>query len=199
MSRLAAVVLAAGKGTRMKSEKAKVLHEASGRPIVFFPIRAALALDASPVVVVVGHQAEVVQDVLGRQFAGAPVRFAVQAQQLGTAHAVLCAEEALRGFEGSVLILAADVPLIRVETLQKLIAARQGADLALLTCRAQDPKGYGRIVRRGDGSVARVVEEKDASPEERRISEANASIYLADAKFLFRALRGVGRSNAQGE
>ena len=85
--KIAAVVLAAGKGTRMKSEKAKVLHEASGRPLAFFPIRAALALDASPVVVIVGHQAEVVQDLLGRQFAGAPVRFAVQAQQLGTAHA----------------------------------------------------------------------------------------------------------------
>src|SRR2546422_147418 len=162
-------------------------------------IRAALALDASPGVVVVGHQAETVQEELSRHLAGAPLRFALQAEQLGTGHAVLCAEEALRGFDGSVLILAADVPLIRPETLQKLVIARQGADLALLTCRAQDPKGYGRIVRRGDGSVARVVEEKDASPEERRISEANASIYLADAKFLFRALRGVGRSNAQGE
>src|SRR5437016_4322102 len=197
--KIAAVVLAAGKGTRMKSDKAKVLHAAAGRPIGFFPIRAALALDASPVVVVVGHQAETVQEELSRHLAGAPLRFALQAEQLGTGHAVLCAEEALRGFDGSVLILAADVPLIRPETLQKLVIARQGADLALLTCRAQDPKGYGRIVRRGDGSVARVVEEKDASPEERRISEANASIYLADAKFLFRALRGVGRSNAQGE
>ena len=197
--KIAAVVLAAGKGTRMKSEKAKVLHEASGRPIAFFPIRAALALDASPVVVVIGHQADVVQDVLGRQFAGAPVRFAVQAQQLGTAHAVLCAEEALRGFEGSVLILAADVPLIRVETLQKLIAARQGADVALITCKATDPTGYGRVVRRRDGTVAKVVEEKDASVEERKISEINASIYLADARFLLGALRGVGRNNAQGE
>src|SRR5947199_423325 len=197
--KIAAVVLAAGKGKRMKSDKAKVLHEASGRPIAFFPIRAALALDASPVVVVIGHQADVVQDVLGRQFAGAPVRFAVQAQQLGTAHAVLCAEEALRGFEGSVLILAADVPLIRVETLQKLIAARQGADVALITCKATDPTGYGRVVRRRDGTVANVVEEKDASVEERKISEINASIYLADARFLLGALRGVGHENAQGE
>src|SRR2546428_763541 len=140
----------------------------------FFPIRAALARDASPVVVVVGHQAETVQEELSRHLAGAPLRFALQAEQLGTGHAVLCAEEALRGFDGSVLILAADVPLIRPETLQKLVIARQGADLALLTCRAQDPKGYGRIVRRGDGSVARAVEEKDATPEERRISEATA-------------------------
>jgi bifunctional UDP-N-acetylglucosamine pyrophosphorylase/glucosamine-1-phosphate N-acetyltransferase len=197
--KIAAVVLAAGKGTRMKSDKAKVLHETAGRPIAFFPIRAALALDASPVVVVVGHQAESVERELIRQFAGAPVRFALQAEQLGTGHAVLCAQEALRGFEGSVLILAADVPLIRAETLRKLVAAREGADVALLTCRAKDPKGYGRVVRAADGKVARIVEEKDASAEERKITEVNASIYLADARFLFAALRRVGRSNAQGE
>ena len=197
--KIAAVVLAAGKGTRMKSDTVKVLHEAAGRPIAFFPIRAALALDASPVVVVVGHQAESVQEKLSPLFAGAPIRFALQAEQMGTGHAVLCAEQALRGFEGSVLILAADVPLIRPGTLQKLVAARQGADVALLTCRVEEPKGYGRIVRRADGTVARIVEEKDASDEEQKISEVNASIYLADASFLFAALRKVGRSNAQGE
>src|SRR5262249_59134603 len=113
-----------------------------------------------------------------RLFAGAPIRFALQAEQLGTGHAVRCAEEALRGFDGSVLILAADVPLIRAETLQQLVLARQDADVALITCRAKDPKGYGRVVRREDGSVARIVEEKDASAEERKISEVNASIYL---------------------
>jgi bifunctional UDP-N-acetylglucosamine pyrophosphorylase / glucosamine-1-phosphate N-acetyltransferase len=197
--KIAAVVLAAGKGTRMKSDKAKVLHEASGRPIGFFPIRAALALDASPVVVVVGHQAERVEQELSRLFAGAPLRFAVQAEQLGTGHAVLCAEQALRGFEGSVLILAGDVPLIRAETLQKLVGASQGADLALLTFRARQPKGYGRVVRKPDGAVARIVEEKDASAEERKIDEVNASIYLAGADFLFRALHGLGRGNAQSE
>ena len=197
--KIAAVVLAAGKGTRMKSDTAKVLHTAAGRPIAYFPIRAALTLDASPVVVVVGYQAESVQQDLSRLFAGAPMRFALQAEQLGTGHAVLCAEDALRGFEGSVLILAADVPLIRAGTLQKLVTARQGADVALLCFRARDPKGYGRIVRRSDGSVARIVEEKDATAEERKIPEVNASIYLAEAKFLFAALRRVGRSNAQGE
>ena len=197
--KIAAVVLAAGKGTRMKSERAKVLHQMAGRPMAFFPIRAALALDASPIVVVVGYQAENVKEELGRQFAGAPIRFALQAEQLGTGHAVLCAQEALRGFEGSVLILAADVPLLRTQTLQRLVDARRGLDLALLACRASDPKGYGRIVRRPDGTVAKIVEEKDASPEERKIAEVNASVYLADAKFLFSALRGLGRSNAQGE
>src|SRR5438874_9140653 len=197
--KIAAVVLAAGKGTRMKSERAKVLHEMAGRPIAFFPIRAAVALGAAPVVVVVGYQAESVTEELGRQFAGAPIRFALQAEQLGTGHAVLCAQEALRGFEGSVLILAADVPLLRTQTLQRLVDARRGLDLALLACRATDPKGYGRRLRRPDGSVGKIVEEKDASAEERKIAEVNASVYLADARFLFSALRGLGRSNAQGE
>jgi bifunctional UDP-N-acetylglucosamine pyrophosphorylase/glucosamine-1-phosphate N-acetyltransferase len=197
--KIAAVVLAAGKGTRMKSEKPKVLHEAAGRPIGFFPVRAALALDASPVLVVVGHQAQAVEQELSRQLPGAPLRFALQAEQLGTGHAVLCAEESLRGFAGSVLILAADVPLIRAETLQKLVAAKEGADVAFLTCRARRPQGYGRVVRKPDGTVSRVVEEKDASAEERKIEEVNASIYLADSAFLFRALHGVGRGNAQSE
>ncbi len=197
--RIAAVVLAAGKGTRMKSEKAKVLHEAAGRPIAFFPVRAALALDASPVVVVVGHQAQAVEQELSRLFPGAPLRFVVQAEQLGTGHAVLCAEEALRGFAGCVLILAADVPLIRPETLRKLVAARQGADVSLLTCRSRRPEGYGRVVRGPDGAVAKIVEEKDATAQERRIDEVNASIYLADSRFLFSALRGLGRKNAQSE
>jgi bifunctional UDP-N-acetylglucosamine pyrophosphorylase/glucosamine-1-phosphate N-acetyltransferase len=183
----------------MKSDRAKVLHEAAGKPIAFYPIRAALALDASPVVVVVGHQADAVQAELVRHFPGAPLQFALQKEQLGTGHAVLCAQEALKGFSGDVLILAADIPLIRAETLQKLISANEGADVALLTCNAKDPKGYGRVVRKADGTVARIVEEKDCSPEEKRIGEVNVSIYLADAQFLFRALRRVGRSNAQGE
>jgi bifunctional UDP-N-acetylglucosamine pyrophosphorylase / glucosamine-1-phosphate N-acetyltransferase len=197
--KLAAVVLAAGKGTRMKSEKAKVLHEAAGRPVGFFPVRAALALDASPVVVVVGHQAKEVEEELTRLFAGAPIRFALQAEQMGTGHAVLMAQESLRGFDGDVLILAGDVPLIRPETLQKLIAAKQDADVALISCRATKPQGYGRVVRKPDGSVERIVEEKDASEKERQIDEVNASIYLASADFLFRALRSLGRGNAQSE
>jgi bifunctional UDP-N-acetylglucosamine pyrophosphorylase/glucosamine-1-phosphate N-acetyltransferase len=196
---MAAVVLAAGKGTRMKSDQAKVLHQVCGRPIAFFPIRAALALDASPVVVVVGHQAKSVEEELARQFAGAPLRFALQAEQLGTGHAVLCAAEALRGFDGDVLILAADVPLIRPDTLRKLVAAKGDADVALLSSIARDPKGYGRILRKPDGTVARIVEEKDASEAERKVAEVNASIYLVSARFLFSVLQGLGRSNAQGE
>jgi bifunctional UDP-N-acetylglucosamine pyrophosphorylase/glucosamine-1-phosphate N-acetyltransferase len=177
--KIAAVVLAAGKGTRMKSAQAKVLHEALGRPISFFPIRAALALDCAPVVAVVGHQANEVEAGLRKQFPGAPLQFALQEQQLGTGHA--------------------DIPLIRAETLQKLVAAKGDADLSMLTAKARDPKGYGRVIRNSKGEVEKIVEEKDCTPEERKVDEINASIYLVDAKFLWKALKGVGKSNAQGE
>jgi len=198
-TQIAAVVLAAGKGTRMKSDKAKVLHQACGRPMAFFPIRAAVALDCAPVVVVVGHQAAQVEKELGQLFPAA--KFALQKEQLGTAHAVMSAEEALHGFKGSVLILAADVPLVRTETLKKLVEARErtGAPIAMITCRLRDPKGYGRIVRGAGGEVERIVEEKDASPAERKIDEVNVSIYLCESGFLFQALKKVGRSNTQGE
>ncbi|MFL5420974.1 MAG: bifunctional UDP-N-acetylglucosamine diphosphorylase/glucosamine-1-phosphate N-acetyltransferase GlmU [Myxococcales bacterium] len=205
MERIAAVVLAAGKGTRMKSDRAKVLHEACGRPIAYFPIRAALAQGSSPVVVVVGHQADAVQKTLSTLFTTAPIEFALQAEQLGTGHAVLSAEAALRkagfGDRGSVLIVAGDVPLITAETLQRLVQAKaeSKAPLALLTTHVAEPRGYGRIVRNPKGGIERIVEEKDATPEERRIKEVNASIYICDAGFLFAALSRTGRSNAQGE
>jgi bifunctional UDP-N-acetylglucosamine pyrophosphorylase/glucosamine-1-phosphate N-acetyltransferase len=198
-TQIAAVVLAAGKGVRMKSARAKVLHEALGRPLAYFPIRAALSLECAPVEVVVGHQAAEVEAELSRTLASAPLRYALQKEQLGTGHAVLCAEAAFEGFSGDVLILAADVPLVTGETLERLVEAKGDADVALLTCRAKDPKGYGRVVRDARGGVARIVEEKDATADEKKIDEVNASIYLASAKFLFGALRKVGRKNAQGE
>ena len=201
-SPIAAVILAAGKGTRMKSDRAKVLHEACGRPLAYFPVRAAISLDCAPAVVVVGHQAAMVQQKLGALF-GPQLRFAEQKEQLGTGHAVLSAKAALADFPdtGSILILAGDVPLLKSETLHKLIEAkgRTGAQLALLTTRPASPKGYGRIVRDQRGEVQRIVEEKDANEAERQIGEVNASIYLADAGFLWKALAGVTRSNAQGE
>jgi bifunctional UDP-N-acetylglucosamine pyrophosphorylase/glucosamine-1-phosphate N-acetyltransferase len=201
MMAMAAVVLAAGKGTRMKSDRAKVLHAAGGRPIAYFPIRAALALDCSPVVVVVGHQAEAVEEELSQLFPGAPVQFVVQREQLGTGHAVLCARDALRDAKGSVLVIAGDVPLLTAETLQRLARAKaeSNAPLALVTTRPADPTGYGRVVRDAKGAIERVVEEKDASAAEKAIGEVNASIYLCDAPFLFQALGRTSRSNAQGE
>ena len=202
---LAAVVLAAGKGTRMKSEKAKVLHAACGRPLAAYPIQAALQLGASPVVPVVGHQAEAVEKALRAQFPDAPLTFALQAEQNGTGHAVLCAKEALAkaGFEtsGRVLILYGDTPLVRFETLKALANAQEksGAPVAFLTFRTASPKGYGRIVRDASGNASRIVEEKDASDEERKIDECNAGIYVCEAAFLWRALAGTTTKNAQGE
>jgi bifunctional UDP-N-acetylglucosamine pyrophosphorylase/glucosamine-1-phosphate N-acetyltransferase len=198
---LAAVVLAAGKGTRMKSRKAKVLHEAAGRPLAYYPVKRALELGADPVVVVVGHQAEAVEAALRAALPGAPLRFAVQTEQLGTAHAVLSAKSALRGYTGSVLILSGDTPLLRTGTLQAVVAARgrARAPLALAAMTLEAPRGYGRVVRDGRGRAARVVEEKDASEAERQLREVNAGLYCADAAFLWKGLARVGAKNAQKE
>jgi bifunctional UDP-N-acetylglucosamine pyrophosphorylase/glucosamine-1-phosphate N-acetyltransferase len=197
----AAVVLAAGKGTRMKSERPKVLHEVCGRPLAAYPTEAAVAAGASPVVVVVGHQAEAVEAALVAALPTAPLRFAVQAEQRGTAHAVLAAREALRGHTGPIAILSGDTPLLSAATVRALLDARsrERAALAFATMPLDDPRGYGRVVRDAAGRPVRVVEEKDASPEQRAIREANAGLYCADARFLWEALGQVGAANAQRE
>ena len=205
MDRIAAVVLAAGKGTRMKSEHVKVLHRICGRPLAWFSVRAAFALDCAPVVLVVGHQADRVEQEFAALFPGAPLRFAEQREQLGTGHAVMAAKAALRDAgvkdKGSILVLYGDTPLVTAETLQRLVRAKQesGAPLAFVTTRPKDPRGYGRIVRNAKGLPERIVEEKDATAEERNIGEINAGIYLADAGFLFGTLERATRNNRQGE
>ena len=198
---LAAVVLAAGKGTRMKSRTAKVLHELGGRPLAWYPVKAALDAGASPVVVVVGHQAEAVEAALVASLPGAPLRFAVQERQLGTAHAVLAARRALRGHDGPVAILSGDVPLLETGTLLRVVRARARAraPLAFATMTLAEPRGYGRVVRDAGERPARIVEEKDASDAERAIREVNAGLYCADATFLWKALARVGSDNAQEE
>jgi len=198
---LAAVVLAAGKGTRMKSRTAKVLHEIGGRPLAWYPVKRALDAGASPVVVVVGYQAEAVEAALVASLPGAPLRFAVQERQLGTAHAVLAARRALRGYDGPVSILSGDVPLLETETLLRVVRARgrARAPLAFATMALAEPRGYGRVVRDAGGRPARIAEEKDASEAERAIREVNAGLYCADATFLWKALARVGSDNAQEE
>ena len=198
---LAAVVLAAGKGTRMRSKKAKVLHEVAGRPLVYYPVKRALELGARPVVVVVGHQAEAVRDALTAALPGAPLSFALQAEQRGTAHAVLVARRALFGRGKAVLILSGDTPLLTVEALGEVVAARsrRRAALAFATMVPDTPKGYGRVVRDRRGLPVRVVEEKDATKAERKIPEVNAGLYCAEAGFLWSALARVGSQNAQDE
>jgi bifunctional UDP-N-acetylglucosamine pyrophosphorylase/glucosamine-1-phosphate N-acetyltransferase len=198
---LAAVVLAAGQGTRMKSATAKVLHELAGKPLAWYAVRAALDAGASPVVVVVGHQAAAVEERLRAELPGAPLRFALQTEQKGTAHAVLAARAALRGVAGPVAILSGDVPLLSAATLRRVVAARgrARAPLALATMALAEPRGYGRVVRDAAGRPSRIVEERDASDAERALQEVNAGLYCADAAFLWRALARVGSANAQGE
>jgi bifunctional UDP-N-acetylglucosamine pyrophosphorylase/glucosamine-1-phosphate N-acetyltransferase len=196
---LAAIVLAAGKGTRMKTQRAKVLHEICGRPLAYYPIRRALEVGADPVVVVVGYQAEMVEEALARHFPGAPVRFVHQREQLGTAHAVHTAKEALRGSDGDVLILSGDTPLLTADALRTVVEKRGRAGLAFATMTLENPTGYGRVVHAPGGGPALVVEEKDATPAERTIKEVNAGLYCAEAGFLWKTLSRVGSTNAQSE
>ncbi|NNC21224.1 bifunctional UDP-N-acetylglucosamine diphosphorylase/glucosamine-1-phosphate N-acetyltransferase GlmU [Corallococcus exiguus] len=200
MTALAAVVLCAGKGTRMKSEKAKVLHPILGRPLCAYPLKRALELGATHVVPVVGHQAAEVEKSIRSHFPDAPLRFALQKEQKGTADAVKAAQDALKGHDGRVLILYGDVPLLRKETLQSLLAAHDAAGgvLALVSTTLEDPTGYGRVIREG-GKVARIVEHKDCTPEQRAVKECNAGIYSVDAAFLWKALAEIKPVNAQGE
>jgi len=173
---LAVLVLAAGQGTRMRSAHAKVLHPLAGKPLIRHVLAASRPLDAACSVVVVGHQAQAVESAC----AGFDVRFALQAEQRGTGHAVAVARDAvLKDFRGDVLILYGDVPLLTASTLSRLVAAHRsaGACLTLLTTAVEDPAGYGRIVRDPSGRVARIVEERDATPEVKEVREINPGIY----------------------
>ncbi len=183
----------------MKSGLSKVLHEANGKPLAWYPVRRALELRCDPVVVVVGHQGDEVRARLEALFPGAPLKFAVQKEQKGTAHAVLAARRTLAGYEGRVLILSGDVPLLTGETMRTLTQAGRKNPVAFLSMRPADPTGYGRVVRDERGRVGAIVEHKDASAEQRAIGECNAGLYDCDAAFLWKALKGVGTANAQGE
>lgn len=199
MTRKAAVVMAAGLGTRMRSATVKVLHPVAGRPMVHYPVRMALELGCDPVVVIVGHQRDAVAAYLAEAFPGQPVTTAIQAEQKGTAHAVGCAEAALAGFEGDVFILSGDVPTLPLVTLQALDAATGAAAVGVIGMQLDDPRAYGRLVRGDDGALARIVEFKDCAPAEREITEVNAGIYRVDAGFLFKTLANIDSDNAQGE
>jgi bifunctional UDP-N-acetylglucosamine pyrophosphorylase/glucosamine-1-phosphate N-acetyltransferase len=197
---LAAVILAAGQGTRMKSALPKVLHPVCGAPMVLWVVRTALASGASRVVVVVGHGRHAVEAELWSRF-GREVEVAVQAEQRGTGHAVQCGIEPLAGYEGDVALLVGDAPLLEREAIEALVSARRAAkaQVALLTSTDGDATGYGRILRDESDRVIGVREHKDASPEERAIQEWNAGIYVADAAFLRGALRKLEPANAQNE
>ena len=194
--RWAGLVLAAGKGTRMRSGLPKVLHMCLERPLVYYPLKALQEAGVEDRVVVVGRGAEQVEAYVTDLGA----RTALQAEQLGTAHAALCARGVLGDFEGEVLVLCGDTPLVSGPTLKALMEVHQGADLTILTAELEDPTGYGRILRDPEsGKVLRVVEERDASPSERRVREINTGIYAVRASLLFEAAGAAGCDNAQGE
>jgi len=202
MSACSAIVLAAGKGTRMRSDIAKVLHRFAGEPLVVHPVRTAAKAGADPIVVVIGHDGARVEATLRAAFDGsASLRFAEQPQQLGTGHAVSCALAHLAGIVGPVLVLSGDVPLVREATLRELVATcrRSSAGLALGVFEPDDPAGYGRILRGPDGAVVGIREHRDASADERAIRECNAGIYCVDAVRLATVLPTVRRDNVQGE
>ncbi len=197
MHDVVAVVLAAGKGTRMRSSVAKVLHPLLGRPLLSFPIEASRAAGVGRTAVVVGHQAEEVCRVLD-----APdVTFVLQAEQRGTGHAVLCAREALEGFQGTALVLCGDVPLLRPETLRRLEAAHReaGTLVTVLSMEPPEPGGYGRLVRDASGRLLRIVEEQDASPAEKAVREVNTGTYALEFPWAWGALEALGTRNSQGE
>jgi bifunctional UDP-N-acetylglucosamine pyrophosphorylase / glucosamine-1-phosphate N-acetyltransferase len=195
----AVVVLAAGEGKRMKSSRSKLLHEIAGHSLVSYSIRAATSLEPERVVVVVGHRRDQVEAHLAEI---APhVITAVQEEQLGTGHAVQIALSTLTGLTGEVVVTYGDVPLLTAETLAELVTShrKNGSAVTVLTARVPDPSGYGRIVRDSDDLVSRIVEHKDAGPDELGIAEINSGIYVFDADALRSGLAELRADNAQGE
>ncbi|NQV05498.1 bifunctional UDP-N-acetylglucosamine diphosphorylase/glucosamine-1-phosphate N-acetyltransferase GlmU, partial [bacterium] len=191
---LRVIVLAAGKGTRMKSDLPKVLHRVAGRPIVSWVVESVSALDPSEIVVVIGHGADEVSDALP-----AAVRTVVQDPQNGTGHAVMVALEAMGDVAGdTIVVVPGDAPLVRPESLQAMVAAHHGADATLLTTVMPEPFGYGRILRDGD-RVRGIIEEGDADDEQRSITEVGVSIYAFDGAALKGALDRLTNENALGE
>jgi bifunctional UDP-N-acetylglucosamine pyrophosphorylase / glucosamine-1-phosphate N-acetyltransferase len=188
------LILAAGKGTRMCSDLPKVLHPIGGKALVQHVVETARTLGAEQILIIVGHGAEKVEE----QIAAADVKFVLQAQQLGTGHAVQQALPQVRN-DATVLILYGDVPLTRAETLQKLIASVNEQQMGLLTVNMQNPSGYGRIIRNTQGAVQAIVEHKDANEEQRKISEINTGIMAVKAKHLQQWLPQLKNNNAQGE
>ncbi|SDI96334.1 bifunctional UDP-N-acetylglucosamine diphosphorylase/glucosamine-1-phosphate N-acetyltransferase GlmU [Alteribacillus bidgolensis] len=196
MSNRYAVILAAGQGKRMKSDLYKVLHPVCGKPMVEHVADQVSQAGLQEVVTVIGHGADAVKEHLGDR-----VSYVLQEEQLGTGHAVMQAEELLADKDGVTVVLCGDTPLIRSETMESLMEhhERTGAKATVLTARAEDPAGYGRVIRDKSGQVTRIVEHKDANEEERTVKEINTGTYCFDNKTLFQALKQVGNNNAQGE
>lgn len=198
------VILAAGLGTRMKSGLVKVLHLVGGQPMIIYPLSVAERLNPERILVVVGFQGDRIRETC-LEFRGieakSSLEFVLQEKPLGTGHAMMQVEPHLKGSEGNILVLCGDVPLLREQTLWRLLDKHieTGASISLLTVEVPDPTGYGRIIRDRNGLISRIVEERDAQPQEKQIKEINSGIYCFQADFLFSALKQISCHNRQGE
>jgi UDP-N-acetylglucosamine diphosphorylase/glucosamine-1-phosphate N-acetyltransferase len=195
---VAVVILAAGLGTRMNSEKAKVLHEVQGRPMILYVVEAAREIAGNDVVVVIGNQARRVREIVSQT---AALRFAYQQKQLGTGHAVLCALPHIPAHCDHVVILCGDVPLVLPETIKDLVAEhfQTRSDISLLAVELENPAGYGRMLLDADKQVIGIIEEADATVEQKQIKLINSGIYCVKRQFLEDTLPNVNTNNAQGE
>jgi len=194
---LVAVILAAGKGVRMKSDLPKVFHEILGEPMLTYVLQSVKKLSPSKIFVVVGHQRQLIMD----YYKDWPVTFVTQEEQLGTGHAVMQAEQFLKDFSGDVLVLAGDVPLLSEKTLRRLIDfhVKNRAAVTDLTAELPEAGNYGRVVRKENGEIVKIVERKDASPGELKIREINTGTFCFNKEALFAALKEVRADNAQKE
>lgn len=195
--KLATVILGAGKGKRMKSKKAKVLHLLAGRPIIEYTLDLAKSLQTDKIVLVVGYQGDSAKAL----FADKKIDIVEQKEQLGTAHAVMQAKDVLKDFRGNILVLSGDVPLLKKKTIARLLKKhdKSKAVVTVLTARVPDPFGYGRVIRKKDSSIEKIVEEGDATKREKSINEINSGVYCFKKDFLFNTLKAIKRENVQKE
>ncbi len=194
---LAVIILAAGKGSRMQTSLAKVLLPVAGRPLLHYVLDLSSRLNPARTIVVVGHQADQVR----KTFADREVEFVVQREQLGTGHATQQAKEELKNFEGSVLVLCGDMPLIRSKTLLLMLEGhkRSGAKCTILSLKSSGCHDFGRIIRDRKGSILKIVELKDASEAEKKVDEFNSGVYCFDNRLFFKVLEHIDANNAQKE
>jgi UDP-N-acetylglucosamine pyrophosphorylase len=194
---LNSIILAAGKGTRMQSDQAKVLHLLCGEPLLAYSLKLAESIHSEKIVVIVGHQAELVR----RAFPSPEFIFVEQRTLLGTGHAVLQARDQFSDYAGMILILCGDVPCLKAATVEALIERHcsQRAAVTVMTTMLDDPGSYGRVITSQDGDVLRIVEARDATDQEKKVREINTGIYCADSRFLFEAVAQIKNDNSQEE
>jgi UDP-N-acetylglucosamine diphosphorylase/glucosamine-1-phosphate N-acetyltransferase len=200
--KLSTVIMAAGKGKRMKNpEKSKVMYELDGKPMIEYVVELAQMIQSEKIIAIVGHQKQAVIDFLTQKFKSDKIKFAHQDEQLGTGHALMQTKEELGNFDGDVLILSGDVPLLSFETVDRFLEFHTagGFSASLVSAYFDNPSGYGRIIRDDKGNFIDIKEDKDSTEEQKKIKEINSGIYLVDNRKLFEGLQTLSRDNAQGE